>query len=215
MSPVYTAVGKRNEVPPRTVANSAKQETPTYNPREHEAEPPPTPNASDKPCRHAQWPTVASKRLQHRTRASTGRTAPSPKRQRPPFPPYNPRLPASFHAFFGRFHPMRTTDDNTLAKSFEPQNIESHWGPEWEKRGYAAPTLIEGSKRFLDPAAAAERHGHAAHGSRVQPDHHGQPHALSPHARRKHAVAAGHGPRGHRHADRRRAATRRARRVAP
>ncbi len=38
--------------------------------------------------------------------------------------------------------------DNTLAKSFEPQNIESHWGPEWEKRGYAAPTLIEGKKDF-------------------------------------------------------------------
>jgi valyl-tRNA synthetase len=40
------------------------------------------------------------------------------------------------------------TTDNTLAKSFEPQNIESHWGPEWEKRGYAAPTLIEGKKDF-------------------------------------------------------------------
>jgi valyl-tRNA synthetase len=40
------------------------------------------------------------------------------------------------------------TTDNTLAKSFEPQNIESHWGPEWEKRGYAAPTLIEGRKDF-------------------------------------------------------------------
>jgi valyl-tRNA synthetase len=41
-----------------------------------------------------------------------------------------------------------TPSDNTLAKSFEPQNIESHWGPEWEKRGYAAPTLIEGKKDF-------------------------------------------------------------------
>jgi valyl-tRNA synthetase len=40
------------------------------------------------------------------------------------------------------------TSDNTLAKSFEPQNIEAHWGPEWEKRGYAAPTLIEGKKDF-------------------------------------------------------------------
>ncbi|AMM14429.1 valine--tRNA ligase [Burkholderia sp. PAMC 28687] len=38
--------------------------------------------------------------------------------------------------------------DNTLAKSFEPQNIESHWGPEWEKRGYAAPSLDEGKKDF-------------------------------------------------------------------
>ncbi|WLE59020.1 valine--tRNA ligase [Burkholderia plantarii] len=31
--------------------------------------------------------------------------------------------------------------DSTLEKSFEPQTIESHWGPEWEKRGYAAPTF--------------------------------------------------------------------------
>ena len=38
--------------------------------------------------------------------------------------------------------------DNTLAKSFEPQNIESQWGPEWEKRGYAAPTFKEGAKNF-------------------------------------------------------------------
>ncbi|KVL03801.1 valine--tRNA ligase [Burkholderia territorii] len=31
--------------------------------------------------------------------------------------------------------------DSTLAKSFEPHNIESQWGPEWEKRGYAAPAF--------------------------------------------------------------------------
>ncbi|WP_118180611.1 valine--tRNA ligase [Paraburkholderia phosphatilytica] len=37
---------------------------------------------------------------------------------------------------------------STLAKSFEPQNIESHWGPEWEKRGYAAPAFVEGAKNF-------------------------------------------------------------------
>jgi hypothetical protein len=34
MSPVYTAVGQRNEVPPRTGANGTKQENPTYNQRE-------------------------------------------------------------------------------------------------------------------------------------------------------------------------------------
>ena len=27
---------------------------------------------------------------------------------------------------------------NSLSKSFEPAAIEAHWGPEWEKRGYAA-----------------------------------------------------------------------------
>ncbi|MET3216989.1 UNVERIFIED_ORG: valyl-tRNA synthetase [Burkholderia territorii] len=31
--------------------------------------------------------------------------------------------------------------DNTLAKSFEPHTIEAQWGPEWEKRGYAAPAF--------------------------------------------------------------------------
>ncbi|MDR5743362.1 valine--tRNA ligase [Caballeronia sp. LZ029] len=38
--------------------------------------------------------------------------------------------------------------DSTLAKSFEPQNIESQWGPEWEKRGLSAPTFKEGAKNF-------------------------------------------------------------------
>ncbi len=26
----------------------------------------------------------------------------------------------------------------SLSKSFEPVAIEAHWGPEWERRGYAA-----------------------------------------------------------------------------
>ncbi len=99
--------------------------------------------------------------------------------------------------------------DSTLAKSFEPQNIEAQWGPEWEKRGYAAPAFDARREEFLDPAAAAERHRHAAHGPRVQPDHHGRADALPPHARRQHAVGAGHRPRRHRHADRRRAPARR------
>ncbi|WP_153100060.1 valine--tRNA ligase [Paraburkholderia hayleyella] len=38
--------------------------------------------------------------------------------------------------------------DSTLAKSFEPQTIESHWGPEWEKRGYAAPSFNPERKNF-------------------------------------------------------------------
>ncbi|MGE8473211.1 MAG: class I tRNA ligase family protein, partial [Paraburkholderia hospita] len=41
-----------------------------------------------------------------------------------------------------------TTSDSTLAKSFEPQTIEAQWGPEWEKRGYAAPTMEPGRKNF-------------------------------------------------------------------
>ena len=38
--------------------------------------------------------------------------------------------------------------DTTLAKSFEPHNIEAQWGPEWEKRAYAAPAFAENTKNF-------------------------------------------------------------------
>jgi valyl-tRNA synthetase len=38
--------------------------------------------------------------------------------------------------------------DTTLAKSFEPHNIEAQWGPEWEKRAYAAPAFLENKKNF-------------------------------------------------------------------
>ncbi|HEV3105779.1 MAG TPA: valine--tRNA ligase [Trinickia sp.] len=38
--------------------------------------------------------------------------------------------------------------DNTLAKSFEPQTIEAQWGPEWERRGYAAPAFEAGRANF-------------------------------------------------------------------
>ncbi|WP_322061932.1 valine--tRNA ligase [Paraburkholderia sp. J63] len=38
--------------------------------------------------------------------------------------------------------------DSTLAKSFEPQTIEAHWGPEWERRGYAAAPLTPGRANF-------------------------------------------------------------------
>lgn len=38
--------------------------------------------------------------------------------------------------------------DNTLAKSFEPQDVEAHWGPEWERRGYARPTLDDAREDF-------------------------------------------------------------------
>jgi valyl-tRNA synthetase len=38
--------------------------------------------------------------------------------------------------------------DSTLAKSFEPQTIEAHWGPEWERRGYAAATFTPGRNNF-------------------------------------------------------------------
>ncbi|AKM29320.1 valine--tRNA ligase [Pandoraea faecigallinarum] len=38
--------------------------------------------------------------------------------------------------------------DNTLAKSFEPQDVEAHWGPEWERRGYARPTFDDAREDF-------------------------------------------------------------------
>ncbi|TDV25374.1 valyl-tRNA synthetase [Paraburkholderia caballeronis] len=37
---------------------------------------------------------------------------------------------------------------STLAKSFEPQTIEAQWGPEWERRGYAAATFTPGRNNF-------------------------------------------------------------------
>jgi valyl-tRNA synthetase len=39
-----------------------------------------------------------------------------------------------------------TPPSSTLAKSFEPREIEAEWGPEWERRGYAQPAF--------DPQAA-------------------------------------------------------------
>ena len=63
-----------------------------------------------------------------------------------------------------------------------------------------------GQARVLDPAAAAERHRRAAHGSRVQPDDHGRAHPLPPDARLQHAVAARNRSRRNSDPDRGRAA---------
>ena len=52
-----------------------------------------------------------------------------------------------------------------------------------------------------DPAAAAERHRHAAHGSRVPAHAAGRADPLPPHARPSHAVADGHRPCRHRDRD--------------
>ena len=72
-----------------------------------------------------------------------------------------------------------------------------------------------GSSGVRDPAAAAERDRHPAHGACVQPDHHGRAHPLPPDARLQHALAAGHRPCGHRHPDRGRAPARGEGPVAP
>ncbi|MGI4857912.1 MAG: valine--tRNA ligase [Janthinobacterium lividum] len=48
---------------------------------------------------------------------------------------------AQTDAHTGTHTDAQTGEDNTLAKSFDPAEIESHWGPEWERRGYARPTL--------------------------------------------------------------------------
>ena len=95
--------------------------------------------------------------------------------------------------------------DSTLAKSFEPHNIEAQWGPEWEKRGYAAPALRRERKNFSiqlpPPNVTGTLHmGHAFNQTIMDCLD-----ALPPHARLQHAVGAGHRPRRHRHPDRRRA----------
>ena len=64
------------------------------------------------------------------------------------------------------------------------------------------------ARPLLHPAAAAERHRHAAHGPCVPADADGRAHPLPPHARRQHAVAGRHRPRRHRDADRGRAPAR-------
>jgi len=38
--------------------------------------------------------------------------------------------------------------EQTLAKSFDPAQIESYWGPEWERRGYAQPTMDDARADF-------------------------------------------------------------------
>ena len=95
-----------------------------------------------------------------------------------------------------------------LAKSFEPHAIESHWYPEWESRGYFAASLSPRAARLLHPAAAAQRHRHAAHGARVPADADGRADPLPPHARLQHQLGGRHRPRRHRDADRGRAPAR-------
>ena len=102
-----------------------------------------------------------------------------------------------------------------LAKSFEPHAIEAKWYPFWESKGMFKPSMQAGRRAVLHPAAAAQRHRHAAHGARVPADADGPHDPLPPDARRQHAVAGRHRPRGHRHADRRRAAAEGGGQVAP
>ena len=59
--------------------------------------------------------------------------------------------------------------------------------------------------RLLHPAAAAQRHRHAAHGPCVPADADGHAHPLPPDAGQGHQLGGGQRPRRHRHADRRRA----------
>ena len=101
-----------------------------------------------------------------------------------------------------------------LAKSFEPHAIEAKWYPLWESRGDFKPSHAPGCAGVLHPAAAAQRHRHAAHGARVPDDADGRADPVPPDARRQHALAARHRPCGHRDADRRRAAAEGAGRVA-
>ncbi len=81
---------------------------------------------------------------------------------------------------------------DSLSKSFEPAALEAHWGPEWgaarlwqcrlPRHGPACADATA-PQQLRHPAAAAQRDRHAAHGPRLQPDHHGLPDALPPHDR--------------------------------
>jgi hypothetical protein len=105
----------------------------------------------------------------------------------------------------GGFRKLRFVAIERHPDAGTPADIERRW----ESRGYFRRARHQQNRQLLHPAAAAQRHRHAAHGPRLQPGDHGCADALPPHARRQHAVAAGHRPRRHRHADRGRAPARR------
>ena len=98
-----------------------------------------------------------------------------------------------------------------LDKSFEPGGDRAALVPALGVGRLLPPRRITSNARLLHPAAAAQRHRHAAHGPRVPADAHGRAHPLPPHARLQHAWVVGHRPRRHRHADRGRAPARGAR----
>ncbi len=87
-----------------------------------------------------------------------------------------------------------------------------HLGEEWLFPG--RPRRIQ-PQPPLHPAAAAQRHGHAAHGPRFPAHADGRVDALPPYARVQHAVAARHRSRRHRHPDRGRAPARSRGQLAP
>ena len=73
-------------------------------------------------------------------------------------------------------------------------------GKHWRVPVGRAPVERHG-RTLRHPAAAAERHRHAAHGPRVPAHAAGRADPLPPHARLRHAVADGHRPCRHRHRD--------------
>jgi valyl-tRNA synthetase len=95
-----------------------------------------------------------------------------------------------------------------LSKSFEPAALEAHWGPEWEKRGYAvaghrgtgAPMAAQAgsfSIQLPPPNVTGTLHmGHAFNQTIMD--------SLTRYHRMglQHRLGAGHRPRRHRHADR-------------
>ena len=109
-------------------------------------------------------------------------------------------------AIISRFCTARSaTDDGTRQELRAPRDRGALVSAVGSARAISSRSMTPGRARVLHPAAAAERHRHAAHGPRVPADADGRADPLPPHARLQHALAARHRPRRHRHADRGRA----------
>ena len=78
---------------------------------------------------------------------------------------------------------MTWTENEPLAKAYEPKDVEARWYPAWEERG-----LLPGRSRVVREAVlrhrhpAAQRHGLAAHRPRLHPDPAGRDRPLEAHA---------------------------------
>ncbi len=99
-----------------------------------------------------------------------------------------------------------------MLDKYSPAEIESKHYQNWESQGYFRRYGFDQTV-FFHPTAAAQRNRHAAHGSCLQPNHHGRPDPLLPHERLQHRLDSRYRPRGHRHANRGRASACRAKRV--
>ena len=118
-------------------------------------------------------------------------------RTMPGFPPY--RMPRARRAVTARVH----------GKEFRAPPDRVQVVPALGDQRCVSPARPR--RAVLHPAAAAQRHRHAAHGACLPADDDGHPDPPAPHARLRHLVASRHRPCRHRHPEDRRESARRGR----